>query len=259
MMKKPCASCKPSDSPTSKKTTKKSSSSSTKTWIKTNEGTANWLKEKNVVMNFFKCSTAYGFWVDVIIPKQAQYVWCSAYLDEKYAPRAKNARNAYTGTANGDKILNILKPNTATNLTLKAPTPYTDDPAKGGTLGITYPPHYHYINSKKEVFTLPFLIPFCNYDTALSVCKNKAWKIVYVLDNIAEYKTKPLPRTQVITTAKEIAQRFSKKTPLLLYCAKQSCDASKNVAFELVKKYGFELVCKYSGGMKEIKKINSRN
>ena len=241
MKRKPCASCGPS---------------SAEGWMKAEGGSANWLQEEDVVRNFFAAEEPPGFFVNVTVPSGAKFLWTSAPLTLRYkAP--PSAREAYTSETNGRAIqcvFGVSNLKEGSTLRIRAPVPYRDAPPPGsGGPGTVYPPHAHAIDASKRVFTLPYLVPECDLRTAMAIASRlDRWKVIYVLDNLASYSAPPLPRTCVIQTASEIARRITADTPILVYCAKRTCNASHRVASELLKHFGFQLVARYPGGMEEL-------
>ena len=228
-----------------------------------NEGSANWLRHDNVVADNFKHDTPSGFYVTVKMPKNAEWIWCSRPLGVEYGEKGTkggppSARVAYMGSAKGNSIQRLWKvPSKPASVSLRtrAPVPYRDDPASGKGSGQTFPPHMHCIDKEKKIFTLPYLVPECDFYTAMEIARNSKktrWGVVFVLPRIASFGAEPLPNTIELTSAPAIAKRFAKSVPLLLYCAKETCTASKRMALSLLKEHGFELVCKYAGGMKDL-------
>ena len=236
MSRKPCASCSPSLS---------------SSWIPAEEGTAKWLQEDKVVRDFFRDRP--GFYVRVPVPEWASQVWCSLPLTVSYQPPAPPARRAYTGEDRGWDIQRVVGVSASSMMmVLKAPMPYMDDD------GQVYPPHVHALHKDgSQVFTLPFVIPECEFATALRISEERSvssWRLVYVLDNLDDYlPCRPLKGTVCLTSAEAIAGRFDPSTPLLLYCAGRSCDASHKMAKALVLRHGFEVAAVFSGGMEDVR------
>lgn len=234
---KPCASCK--SAPVANRLG----------WVPAGEDSAKWLQHDDVVQKYFRDLP--GFYVDVPIMASATHVWTSTHLTADFKGPLP-ARRAYTGEVRGDIIQNVVgvKNITSGTIRLHAPVPYKDTDKK------VYACHAHCRLTSGRVLTLPYLVPECGYTTAIKLAlDNKKWKLVYVLNNQSAYSVSLLPRTRVLTSPASIAAHFKyKNTPLLVYCAKATCNASHRIARSLLRNYGFTTVAVFRGGMQEVER-----
>ena len=201
-------------------------------------------KIQNLIDTYFQDER--GFFINVTIPRDATHIWMSEYLTPDYKS-PPDVLIAYTGQRGGKSLRNIigvkdLDPGSV--LRLRAPVSYRD------TKQQVYPPHVHCRLRNGTYLTLPFLVPECGYHTVMEIAKHKKhWKLIYVLNNQSDYSSPLLPRTRVITEATNVPYSFD--TPLLLYCAKKTCNASHKMAKRLYAR-GYTMVAVYVGGMEEV-------
>lgn len=247
---RPCASCRiPAEEEVNK--------ASKTQWIATDEGKAVWLHNNNIVRSFFERPT--GFYVTLQAPNEHGWLWLAQALDASYT-QPMPARVAYTGSPTGTAIQRVLRVRPGEAVRVRAPCAYHDHDDQGSVLE-AFPPHAHFVadqDSTKQRFsvvTLPFMVPECDYATAVSVATNAAspWVTVYVGENEAGHQKHRLgPNTHYFKRGEGLLEKYKKANPpMLLYCEHAKCDLSHTVAKSLMQA-GISMAAVYVGGLQDI-------